>query len=152
VFFVVMVCASKSDSTDTLAHWRHAFERHLKSEKRCSAYTVRNYSATLALFEGFLTGHLGAPPTLTALSALEAKDFRGFLVTRRVDGLSPPSIKLELSALKSFYKFLHKRASVENDAIEMMRGPKAKERLPRPIAEIDARAMLLMAGGGDLAS
>lgn len=61
---------------------------------------------------------------------------------RRAEALKPQSIKLELSALKSFYKFLRKRAGVENDAIEVMRGPRAKERLPRPLNHADARNLI----------
>ncbi len=130
----------------TLGSWRASFERYLKSEKRASAYTLRNYGATLERFENFLTGHLGAPASLENLGALETKDFRAFLAERRNEGLSTPSLKLELSALKTFYKFLRMRADIENDAIAVMRGPKAKERLPRPVTEADARALIEKAG------
>ncbi len=73
---------------------------------------------------------------------LEAKDFRAFLAARRNEGLAPPSIKLELSALKTFFSFLKKRADADNDAIAVMRGPKAKERLPRPVTQKDAEALM----------
>jgi len=136
------MAAGDTKTPETLERWRAAFERHLKAEKRASAYTVRNYMATLGRFDGFLTAHLGAPATLDRLAALETKDFRGFLAARRAEGLQPQSIKLELSALKTFYAFLRKRAGVENDAIEIMRGPKAKERLPRPVGAADAAALI----------
>jgi integrase/recombinase XerC len=132
-----------ADSDDRmLSHWRDAFARHLKSEKRASAYTQRNYGATLERFDAFLRGHIGVAATLDHLAALETKDFRAFLAERRNEGLSPPSLKLELSALKTFYKFLKKRADIDNDAIAVMRGPKAKERLPRPVNEADAEALI----------
>ena len=138
--------SSASDNTgETIAAWRDAFARHLKSEKRASAYTQRNYLATLARFDGFLTGYLGATPRLDHLAALELKDFRAFLAERRNEGLSPPSLKLELSALKTFYRFLKKRGGVDNDAIAAMRGPKATERLPRPVNEDDAEALIAAA-------
>ncbi len=121
------------------------FERHLKAEKRASAYTVRNYSATLERFDEFLIGYLGDEATLGHLAEFETKDFRAFLAMRRNEGLQPQSIKLELSALKTFYAFLRKRAGIENDAIEIMRGPKAKERLPRPVAAKDAEALIAAA-------
>ncbi|WP_375205391.1 tyrosine recombinase XerC [Hyphococcus sp.] len=133
---------SEISSEKALAHWRGAFERYLKSEKRASAYTLRNYAATLSRFEVFLNGHLGGSATLNDLSRLETRDFRAYLAARRNEGLGPPSLKLELSALKTFYKFLGKRADVENDAISAMRGPKAKERLPRPVTETDADALI----------
>lgn len=98
--------------------------------------------ATLTRFDAFLTDHLGAPATLNDLAALETKDFRGFLALRRNEGLAAPSIKLELSALKTFYAFLRRRADIDNDAIAVMRGPRTRERLPRPVSERDADALI----------
>ncbi|GJL95693.1 MAG: tyrosine recombinase XerC [Hyphococcus sp.] len=132
-------------STEMLADWQAQFVRYLKSEKRASPYTLRNYTATLERFDGFLSVHLGEAATLDHLTTLEVKDFRGYLAMRRNEGLQPQSIKLELSALKSFYKFLRRRADIDNDAIEMMRGPRAKERLPRPISKSDAGELLAAA-------
>ncbi|MHA7872361.1 MAG: tyrosine recombinase XerC [Hyphococcus sp.] len=140
-----MPAGTEKPEKDALAFWRAAFERHLKSEKRASPYTIRNYMATLERFDDFLTAYRGGAITLAMLSALEMRDFRAFLAARRNEGLKPQSIKLELSALKSFYRFLGKRAGVDNDAIAVMRGPKAKERLPRPVAAHDAAALLTAA-------
>lgn len=137
-----MAAARNTSSNGTFAIWRAAFERHLKSEKRASPYTIRNYKATLDRFDVFLCAHMGRNPDAAALEALETKDFRAYLAARRNEGLKPPSIKLELSALKSFFRFLNKRADIDNDAIAAMRGPKAKERLPRPVASHDATALL----------
>lgn len=145
----------KDDDTadkTSLSHWRAVFAQHLKSEKRASQYTQRNYNATLERFEAFLIGHLAQTVSLIDLSSLEARDFRSFLASRRDEGLSPTSLKLELSALKTFFKFLRKRADVENDAIEIMRGPKAKERLPRPVTAGDARALIEAASKTDTSS
>lgn len=90
----------------TLTHWRKSFAQFLKSEKRASPYTQRNYNATLERFELFLTGYRGGAISTAALADLETRDFRAFLAQRRTEGLSPPSIKLELSALKTFFSFL----------------------------------------------
>ncbi|MCA8888183.1 MAG: tyrosine recombinase XerC [Parvularculaceae bacterium] len=126
-----------------------AFVSHLVAEKRASKYTVRNYEAALSRFQDFLCMHLGGAPTLSALAALEAKDFRAYLAARRQEGLAPQSAKVELSALKSFYKFLRRRRSVENDAIGAMRGPKIKEKLPRPVGQGDAARLIDLAGEND---
>ena len=140
-----MTVVNENPKDTSLAEWRGRFERHLKSEKRASVYTLRNYSATLERFDDFLCSYRGEGIALSTLAAMETKDFRAFLAQRRNEGLKPPSIKLELSALKTFYKYLRKRAGVENDAIEIMRGPKAKERLPRPVAKRDAQSLLAAA-------
>lgn len=137
------MAALKNTSTrGTFAIWQAQFERHLKSEKRASSYTIRNYKATLDRFDAFLRVHIGGTADAADLEALQTKDFRAYLAARRNEGLKPPSIKLELSALKSFFRFLNKRADIDNDAIAVMRGPKAKERLPRPVARRDAENLL----------
>ncbi len=133
------------ENLETLTDWRVHFGRHLKSEKRASVYTLRNYTATLERFDEFLTSYLGEDATLTHLRRLEVKDFRAYLAMRRNEGLASPSLKLELSAIKSFYKFLRRRADIDNDAIEIMRGPRAKERLPRPVSVDDANELLIAA-------
>lgn len=133
---------NSSEAEKSLSHWRERFERWLKAEKRASVYTLRNYSATLERFDDFMSSFHGEEVTLDHLSRFETRDFRAFLAERRNDGLAPPSIKLELSALKTFYVFLRKRADIENDAITVMRGPKAKERLPRPVSADDAEALI----------
>ena len=138
-----MTRSSKNDQS--AAEWRARFERHLKAEKRASPYTLRNYAAALERFDAFLVAYRGEAATLALLAELEARDFRAFLAERRREGLAPPSLKLELSALKSFYKFLRKRAGVENDAIAAMRGPRMKERLPRPVSAADAEALIARA-------
>lgn len=133
---------TQTAAENTLSHWRGRFDRYLKSEKRASAYTLRNYSATLERFDDFMSAYRGEAVTLDHLAAFETKDFRAFLAERRKEGLAPPSIKLELSALKTFYGFLRRRADIDNDAIAIMRGPKAKERLPRPVSAGDAEALI----------
>jgi integrase/recombinase XerC len=134
--------SAATEQNQSLTYWRQAFAQHLKSEKRASQYTQRNYNSALERFEIFLAGYRAETLNLDLLSMLEAKDFRAFLAARRNEGLAPPSIKLELSALKTFFSFLKKRADADNDAIAVMRGPKAKERLPRPVTQKDAEALM----------
>lgn len=123
-----------------------AFLSYLQAERRASPYTLRNYGATLERFGGFAAGHLGAALTAKRLARLEPRDFRAFLASRRMEGLDSASLKLELSALKSFFGFLRRREGIENDAIGVIRGPKSRERLPRPVNPEDARALIEAAG------
>lgn len=122
------------------------FIGHLRGEKRASPYTIRNYSATLARFSDFLKSHLGAAPTARALENLELLDFRGFLSSRREEGAGDVSLRLDLSALKSFYRFLDRRLDIRNDAIDAMRGARLKEKLPRPVDIASANKLIELAG------
>lgn len=124
------------------------FIRHLRAERRASPYTVRNYHAALTRFSDFLKNHLGRTPTAKALEGLELLDFRAFLAMRREEGLGPASLKVDLSALKSFYRFLGRRHDLRNDAIAALRGPKLKQKLPRPVAPDDAARLIDAAAEG----
>ncbi len=120
------------------------YEIFLRAEKKTSQYTQRNYLATAARFAGFI-----ATDDLQALSGLRAQDFRRYLSSRRDEGLGAESLRLELSGLKSLFRFLHMRHGVENDAIAIMRGPRRKEKLPRPVSQEDADRLLAAASQGD---
>ncbi|MEL6370413.1 MAG: tyrosine recombinase XerC [Pseudomonadota bacterium] len=116
-----------------------AFEQSLRAERRLSENTVRNYALTLDRFISFLRANGIAAETVRSLEPLEARQFRGFLASRREDGAGVATLKLDLSALRTFFKFLNQRYAIENDAISVMRGPRAKPQLPRPVkaAQID---------------
>lgn len=137
--------AKPGDSEDDLDALILSFVAYLRAERRASAYTIRNYQATLARFAGFLTRHAGARPTAKTIARLELLDFRAYLASRRNEGLGEVSLKLELSVLKSFCRYLSRRRGVRNDAIEGMRGPKPKERLPRPVDAGSAEKLIALA-------
>lgn len=124
-----------------------AFVEHLKSERRSSAYTIRNYGAALERFGAFAGALSDA-----AIAVADAALFRAYLASRRAEGIGASTLKLELSALRSFFAFMRRRRGVDNDAIASIRGPKLKERLPRPVSERDADALIEAASIGDEAS
>lgn len=137
--------------SDSLATWRAAFLDALASARRASPYTVRNYAASLLRFEAFLGAHLGSAPDIAALNALATRDFRAFLADRKRDGVSAQTLKLDLSAVRAFFRFLSKRAGVETAALNAVRSPKAPVRLPRPVAAADADALIALAGSNEAA-
>ncbi len=132
---------AKSDPP-TLSALIGTFLTHLKAERRASVYTIRNYEAALRNFDSFARAHFGSALNGDDLEKIELRDFRSFLASRRKDGLGAASLKVELSALKSFFRFAAKRAGVHNDAIAAMRGPKLKPKLPRPVDAASAEALL----------
>lgn len=134
--------SSRNTEANTLSALIGAFLRHLKAERRASAYTVRNYAATLKNFDAFTRVHFGAALSHSDLERMELRDFRSFLAMRRAEGLGAASLKVELSALKTFFKFAARRSGVHNDAVAAMRGPKLKAKLPRPVDAASAAALL----------
>lgn len=141
--------ASKAEKGSPTRAAIAAYLSHLKAERRASPYTQRNYKAALERFAEFLETEPGQSAELPALEKLDARFFRAFLAHRRSEGVAAPTLKLDLSVLKSFFRYLRRREDVDNDAIAALRGPKLKERLPRPVSERDAHALIAAAGAGD---
>lgn len=121
---------------------------HCGQERRLSAHTLRAYGLTLERFGDFLGGHLGGAVTGASLVALSAADVRAYLSWRRTDGLAAVSVARELSALRTFGRWLRGRG-LDVTALDGVKAPKRGQRLPRPLAVADARDVLAMAGEGD---
>lgn len=127
--------------TDVLAavdDWSHWLAR----ERRAAANTVSAYQRDLTAFFNFLTEHLGGEPSLADLGALRAADVRGYLASRRDDGLQSASLARALSTVRGFFRFLEKRGAVRNAAVAAIRSPKLPRSIPKPLTVDAARATL----------
>jgi len=136
----------RSASADAaLADWL----QHLAHERRASPRTVESYGANLRAFLAFLAGHLGGPVALSDLASLSAADLRAYLASRRTGEtpLSPRSLSQSLSSIRSFYGWLDRRHGVSNAAVAMVRGPKVKPSLPRPVSVDHAFGLIAEAEG-----
>ena len=114
----------------------------LSALEGASPATVRAYRRDGSGFLGFLGGHLGGPAGRAVLGRLALADFRAWMAAERARGLSARALARALSAVRSFYRWLESAEGVDCPAIHAVRAPKAPPRLPRPVAEEDARAVL----------
>ena len=114
---------------------------HLLGERRLSEKTVESYQRDIGGFIGFLSGHLDKPIDLNDLQNLALRDFRSFLAfkQRGDKALSAASIARQLSALRTFFKYLNRRYGLKNDAIGLVKGPRVKVPLPKPLSESGAK-------------
>jgi len=121
---------------------------HLRDERRFADNSVEAYERDVAAFLGFLSGHLGGEPSVRDLAELEPRDLRAYLAYRRqgLDALSDRSISRALAAIRSFYRYLERRHGVANARLALVRGPKLKATLPRPVSEAAARNLISEAG------
>src|SRR5690606_15157096 len=124
---------------------------HLRDERRFSDNSVAAYQRDVAAFLGFLSSHLGGEPGAKDLAELEPRDLRAYLAYRRQgpDALGDRSISRALAAIRSFYRYLERRHGVKNARLSLVRGPKLKRSLPRPVSEGAARNLIAEAGASN---
>jgi integrase/recombinase XerC len=118
---------------------RQAFLEWLAHERHASPLTVEAYGGTLAGFLGFLTNHLGGEPDLAALAGLRAADLRAWLAARAKAGIGNATRAGNLSAVKSFFRYLARRHGVDNPALKLISPPRGHKPIPRALAPEQAR-------------
>ncbi|MBN8186799.1 MAG: tyrosine recombinase XerC [Salipiger thiooxidans] len=123
---------------DALENWL-ASARALKG---AAENTITAYRADVLEFIVFLTAHHAEPQGLKPLARVTTPDMRAFMAHLRGQGAAPRSMARKLSAVKSFYRWLAEREGFEPTAVIMARAPKFQKKLPRPLDESAARAMI----------
>ena len=104
------------------------FGQHLRADRGASVYTQRNYEQTLTEFYRWFEKERQHTPDWPKL---QRDDFRAYLRFLGRNHLSRAAIQLRFSALRSFYKFLIRRGTVEISPIKNIALPKLDKRLPR---------------------
>ncbi|MGH7459341.1 MAG: tyrosine-type recombinase/integrase [Longimicrobiaceae bacterium] len=128
------------------------FIRHLADERQLSPATVHAYSRDLAELCDFFARYYGHGDwSWGEVDRLAIRSFMGDCVTRR--GLSRSSVARKLSAVRSFYRFLHLEERVQANPARAVRSPKREKALPgfltRPrMEELLADASARAQGGG----
>jgi integrase/recombinase XerC len=115
---------------------REAFLEWLVRERRASSETVEAYGRDVADLLGFLSTHQGGEPDL---AALRLADLRAFLAHRAAEGIGASSRARQLSALKTFLRFLVRRHGLEPLPLGGLTGPRRKPPVPRALTESQAR-------------
>ena len=127
-----------------------AWIAYLAQERRASPRTLESYRHGVAAYLDFLERHRGGFLDVKDLGEISAADVRAFLAMRRQGadgkGLAPRSLSQNLSAVRAFHQWLDRRLGVTNDAVALVRGPKIKPTVPRPVSEDQARGLLREAG------
>ena len=128
----------------TLDDARMAWLGWLKSQKRCSPHTLTAYVHAFRGYEGYLRRQQGADLSLQDMTTVTSTDLRGWMAHLRGKDppLSPRSLAQHLSAIKSFHAWLDLHLDRANPQVAMMRGPRLKATLPRPLNEDQAAGLL----------
>lgn len=126
---------------DALQHWLDS----LSALRGASENTQEAYRRDVVGFLAFMTDHFGGPQGLGALERIGLSDMRAWMASERAQGLTSRSLARKLSAVKTFYRWLAEREGFEATAVLSTRAPKFQKKLPRPLDEDAARAVIDLA-------
>ena len=104
------------------------FLTHLAKERDVSPHTVKAYDRDLAEFVGFLAGYYGGGAW--SWEGVDRIAMRGFLAHLARRGLSKRSMTRTLSAVRSFYRYLHRNELVEANPARAVGAPRLERHLP----------------------
>lgn len=111
------------------------FLRALQVQKRASPKTLTAYREDLEQFFGYLL------PKKIALDKVDPLLLRGFLA--HLHGrLAPTSVARKLSAVRSFFRHLHKRGLVATNPGVLVKSPKLPKTLPKVLPPDEITALL----------
>jgi integrase/recombinase XerC len=133
-----------ADSQLTAGEALAAWLEHLAHERRLAANTLEAYGRIGRLYLAFLERHRGGPQRLADLGTVTAAEVRAHLAERRIGDhpLAARSISQTLSAIRAFHGFLDRRCATPAPQLALVRGPRIKPSLPRPVSEDQARGLL----------
>jgi len=110
---------------DALADWLE----HCSALDAASENTLKAYQADVMGFLAFMTLHKGAPQGLAPLAKISVSDMRSWMSSERSRGVGARSLARELSAVKSFYRWIAEREDLPLPDTLMITGKGGKDRL-----------------------
>ena len=121
-----------------------AWLEHLAHERRLSPRTLEAYGHIGRRYLAFLQRHRGETPAIADLGTVTPAELRAHLAERRSGDrpLNARSISQTLSAIRTFHAFLDRRCGVPAPQLALVRGPRVKASLPRPVTEDQARGLM----------
>ena len=106
---------------------------YLSNIKKLSQNSVVSYKNDLSKFFIFFQDYIEKNIGLKEIESIKISEFRSFLTYRRNSEISSNSIARNISALKSFFRFLVKNNKIKESSVFNLKSPKLKKSLPRPI-------------------
>jgi integrase/recombinase XerC len=119
--------------------WIGAFLQHLATDRGASAYTRRNYQQALVEFYDWHREERAQAPLW---ASLERDDFRAYVRLLGRRNLGRAAIQLRFSALRTFYRFLIRRAVVASSPIKNLALPRPGKRLLRFLTAAQMKSLL----------
>lgn len=127
-FYPVDSLSDMETSADAAPHLLEAFLEHLAKERDVSANTVKAYTRDLDEFASFLGSYLGTDDF--AWEQIDRLAMRAFLAHLSQRGLSRRSAARALSAVRTFYAWMHRQDLVEDNPARSVGSPRLERHLP----------------------
>jgi integrase/recombinase XerC len=128
-------------------HWIDRFAKHLQYERRLSDLTRKHYRRDLHTLRNWCD-----TSGISRWEELDGEHIRAFSSNRYRLGLAPRSIQRNLSAIRSFYRYLLREKHVTRNPAVAVSAPKGGKRLPENL-DADRMARLLdIKGNGPIVS
>jgi integrase/recombinase XerC len=136
------ICAA--DLQKLLSDWQD----WLRYEKKVSRHTFRAYTSDVSVFLNFLSEYHGHSVSVGNLADAKITDFRAWMAKRMMGGACASTRARSLSGVKNLLTWMDRQGHAHNAAIRTVRGPKLPHRLPKPLYEKQAKAVLEPVRGG----
>ncbi|KMW56457.1 Tyrosine recombinase XerC [Candidatus Rhodobacter oscarellae] len=107
-----------------------------------SENTIDAYRHDVSGYLGFMGQHFGGPMGVAMMARVSQRDVRSWMAHARGRGLSARSLARALSAVKNFTRWMAEREGFDATHVLSARTPKFQKKLPRPLSEDAAQAML----------
>lgn len=117
----------------------NAFLAHLRDERQLSPHTLSAYAADLREFRAFLHGYYAAGAW--SWDGVDRVALRAFVSEALGRGLAKRSVARKLSAVRAFYRFLHREERVAANPLRAVRTPREGRRLPGHLSQAETRRL-----------
>jgi tyrosine recombinase XerC len=117
------------------------FLSYCSNERAYSERTVTTYSIALSQFAEYLDSECDHKNEITEINKEDIGLFAGYLHDK---GLKRKSIKLKISAVKSFFKYCYKQKILDNNPAALVVTPKTDKRLPSFLQQSEIEKLIEM--------
>ena len=117
------------------------FKEYLANVKNYSEHTIAAYDFDICDFIGFMQNFNNTQVRVADIANADTLVFRSWMAERARRKLTAKSTSRALSALRTFYKWLNKYHSIQNDAIGLISSPKIPKKLSKAIETTDVADM-----------
>jgi len=120
--------------------------KHLADERQLSRHTVAAYRRDLSSLQAFLTDYYGSGRwSWEVVDRLAVRGYLGHLTQR---SLKPRTIARKLSAVRSFFRYLHRASVMPGNPARHVRAPRRGRTLPAYLSQAEMERLFDVAAEG----